>query len=93
MSSAGFVINVFVYGVGVGQFTVLAVWCRPVQCIGKLVQAGAVYWLGGAGRCTVLVSWCRLVHCIGKLVQAGAVYWLFGAGRCKFTVVIYLHAR
>jgi hypothetical protein len=35
--SARFVTDVFVYGVGVGQFTVLAIWCRPVHCIGKLV--------------------------------------------------------
>ena len=34
ISSVRFVIKLFVYGVGVGRCTVLAIWCRPVQCIG-----------------------------------------------------------
>jgi hypothetical protein len=60
------------------------VWsgCRPVHCIGNLVQAGAVYWLVRAGRCSVLAIWCRPVQCIGNLVQAGALYWLADGGRC-----------
>jgi len=68
ISSAGYLINVFVYGLGVGSLlcwqigagrcSVMASWCRPVHSIGYLVQAGVVYWLFGAGRCSVLAIWC-----------------------------------